>query len=151
MTRAEFEVILNDGSKRIEGPISWTEDEDHSPSVEFRVDISSETGHPLFVRGSYNPEAGKLGFSVIHRGVGRIYALDLGTAHHNPSCETVGDTHKHQWSEVTGNKEAYVPDDITASAVEPVAAWLQFCAEAKITHNGVLNSPPEGLGGEIVF
>ena len=151
MTQAEFEAIAADTSKRIEGNISWSEDEDHSPTVEFRADVSSEAGYPLFVRGSYNPEAQKLSFGLIHRGVGRIYALDLGSAHHNPSCDTVGDTHKHNWSELTNTKEAYVPPDITASVAEPVVVWRQFCAEARITHVGVLHSPLKRLGGKVVF
>lgn len=31
----EFEAIISDASKRILGAISWSEDEDHSPCVEF--------------------------------------------------------------------------------------------------------------------
>lgn len=151
MTRAEFEAILGDTSKRIDGDIWWSEDEDHSPSLEFRVDVYSEAGHPLFVRGSYNAPAQKLSFGIIHRGAGPIYRLDLGTAHHNPSCQTVGDTHKHRWNEVTNTKEAYVPPDITAPVDEPLAVWHQFCAQARISHNGVLHSPSTGLGAQFVF
>ena len=151
MTQPEFEAIIADTSKRIQADISWGQDEDHSLSVEFKVEVSSEAGYPLFVRGSYNSEAQKLSFGLIHRGVGRIYALDLGSAHHNPSCDTVGDTHKHSWSEVTHDKEAYVPGDITAGVAEPVAVWEQFCAEARILHEGVLHLPPMPSGGQITF
>jgi hypothetical protein len=52
LTQNEFEAILADDSKRIEGDISWTDDEDHSPSVEFRAEVQSAPGYPLFVRGS---------------------------------------------------------------------------------------------------
>jgi hypothetical protein len=75
---------------------------------------------------------------------------ELGAAHHNPSYDTVGDTQKHRWNEVTKAKEAYIPPDITASVEDPLAVWAQFCAEARINHNGVLNSPPTAPGG-LVF
>ncbi|MGA2076672.1 MAG: hypothetical protein ABSH52_24555 [Terriglobia bacterium] len=151
MTQGEFEAIIADSSKRIVGEISWCEDEDHSPSVEFRAEVSSEAGYPLFVRGSYNPEAQKLSYCLIHRSLGRMYGLDLGSDHHNPSCDYVGETHKHRWSEVTSTKEAYAPGDITATVDNPVAVWRQFCAEAKIMHDGVLHLPPRRFGGEEVF
>lgn len=54
-TNKEFQDILNDNIKRIEGDIVWQNDEDHSPSVEFRADVISNAGYPLMVRGSYNP------------------------------------------------------------------------------------------------
>jgi len=63
----------------------------------------------------------------------------------------VGDKHKHPWSEVTNTKEAYVPPDITAGVHDPVAAWRQFCTEARIVHNGMLHSPPATFGGRAVF
>ena len=52
LTNAEFDTILDDLSKRIGGDIVWREDEDHSPSVEFRAEIQSDMGWPLFVRGA---------------------------------------------------------------------------------------------------
>ncbi len=94
LTQAEFESILVQ-DKTIEGDLAWTEDEDHSPAVEFRADIGNEAGYPLVVKGRYNPWAKSLSYTVLHRGTGRIYALDMGKDHHNPSCERVGDTHKH--------------------------------------------------------
>lgn len=99
LTQNEFEAILADDTKRVVGDISWVEDEDHSPSVEFRAEVLSDAGYPLFVRGSYNALAQSLTFCLIHRGAGRIYGLDLGKDHHNPSCENVGRRHKHRWKE----------------------------------------------------
>ncbi|HME00637.1 MAG TPA: hypothetical protein VKM93_25310 [Terriglobia bacterium] len=151
MTQGEFEAIIADISKRIDGEISWGEDEDHSPAVEFRAEISSEAGYPLFVRGSYNSEARKLSYVLIHRGEGRIYGLCLGIDHHNPRCDHVGDRHKHRWSEGQRDKQAYVPPDITAPVDDPVAAWTQFCAEARITHNGMLHLALSASGGQPVF
>jgi len=142
LPQEEFEEIINDASKRIESDIAWDEDEDHSPAVEFRAEIASEAGYPLFVKGSYNPLTEKLTYALIHRGAGRIYALDLGQDHRNPNGQLVGEKHKHRWDENVRDKDAYVPTDITAPATEPVNVWQQFCAEARITHNGAMKSPP---------
>ncbi len=146
LTNTEFGAILSDTSKRIDGDIVWQDDEDHSPSVEFRAEVSSDSGWPLFVRGSYNPLAGALTYVMILKTAGRIYALDLGKDHHNPQCDQIGDKHKHRWTEQFRDKEAYAPNDITAPATDPVAAWQEFCVEAKLTHNGTLATPrpPQG-------
>ena len=144
MTKAEFEAIFDDATKAIHGDLGWSDDEDHSPSVEFRADVRSDSGYPIFVCGSYNPIALKHSFSLIHRGQGRIYGLDLGSEHHNPSCDYVGERHKHRWTEAQRDKEAYVPPDLTAEVDDPVAVWEQFCAEFKIQHNGRLAPPPAG-------
>jgi hypothetical protein len=142
MTNAEFEALLTDETKRIVGDLFWVEDEDHSPSVEFRVEIESDPGWPIFVRGSYNALAGTLSYTLVHRNHGRIYALDLGKDHHNPTCNHVGEKHKHRWTEEFRDKDAYVPDDITAPAERPQDVWREFCAEARIQHQGVLHAPP---------
>jgi hypothetical protein len=142
LSQEEFDKIINDNSKGIEGDIVWDDDEDHSPSVEFRAELVSDAGYPLFVKGSYNPLTEKLTYALIHRGVGRVYALDLGQDHRNPDGQLVGEKHKHRWDENVQDKEAYVPDDITAPATEPVNVWQQFCSEARITHNGEMKSPP---------
>ena len=141
LTNTEFTSILADTSKQIEGTISWSEDEDHSPSLEFRVEVTSSAGWPLFIRGSYNRLAGALTYALILKSEGRIYALDLGKDHHNPECTQVGDKHKHRWSEQFRDKEAYAPDDITAPVTDPVAVWTEFCTEAKISHNGQMEQP----------
>jgi hypothetical protein len=142
LTQAEFEAILADDSKKIAGDISWQDDEDHSPSVEFRVEVESSAGYPLFVRASFNPLIPAVTFAVIHKGAGRIYALDLGKDHHNPDCTNVGEKHKHRWKETVRDKEAYVPADISAAADNPLQLWQQFCTEANIRHQGTLHSPP---------
>lgn len=142
MKQHEFEELIDDTTKRISNDIYWNEDEDHSPTVEFRIELTSRIRYTLFVRGSYNPVAHTLTYALIHRTFGRIYALDMGKEHHNPSCNYVGEKHKHRWNEQLGDKEAYVPNDITASATDPVAVWKQFCSEAHITHEGVMHAPP---------
>lgn len=142
MNQSDFEALLSDTTKRILTDISWGEDEDHSPAVEFRVEVESDPGYPIFVRGSYNALIGTLSYTLIHRGSGRVYALDLGKDHHNPDCNYVGEKHKHRWNEPVRDKEAYVPPDITALVNAPVDVWRQFCAEATILHEGTMHDPP---------
>jgi hypothetical protein len=149
MTQTEFDALLADDSKAIAGDIAWAEDEDHSPSVEFRAEVDSNPGYPLFVRGSYNPTIGALSYVLVHRGAGRIYGLDLGKDHHNPSCTNVGERHKHRWTDTLRDKDAYVPADITATVSEPTAVWEEFCREARITHRGILHQPPP-VEGELL-
>ena len=136
LSQQEFDAILADETKRIVGDLEWQNDEDHSPAREFRVEVASDAGYPLFVNGRCNPKAGTLSYTLIHRGVGRIYALDLGAEHHNPDRSFVGEKHKHRWTEAFRDKQAYVPTDITALWTQPSDVWEQFCAEAKIAHQG---------------
>ncbi|QIN77538.1 hypothetical protein GBA65_02355 [Rubrobacter marinus] len=143
MTQDEFEALMADADKRIEQDVSWTEDENHSPAVQFRVQVESQAGYPLFVKGFLNRASQKLSYVLVHRPEGRIYGLDLGQAHRNPDRQLVGaDKHKHRWSERTGVKEVYVPEDITATFAQPIEVWKQFCTEARLVHNGVMNPPP---------
>lgn len=143
---AEFDSILNDQTKEIVGDIIWATDEDHSHCVEFRAEVPSSAGWPLFIKGTYNPLVPALSYSLILKTDGRIYGLDLGKDHHNPQCNQVGDCHKHRWSETFRDKEAYAPDDIKASAQDPVAVWKEFCAEASIRHSGQMRPPPPHTG-----
>ena len=142
ITESDLETILNDVTKVIRGDIRWLKDEDHSPSVEFFVPVDSESGFPLRIRGSYNVKLQTLGFSMLLVGNGRIYGLDIGTDHRNPKDKkTIGKLHKHRWTHAYKDKHAYVPSDITAGANDVVKAWKEFCAEAKITHEGTLSEP----------
>jgi len=143
MTQAEFEAIQADPTKIIDGDINWTEDEDHSLSVEFRCDISSQPNYPLFIQGSYNHAIGKLRYSVIHRGAGRIYGLCMGSDHHNPTCQMVGgDRHLHVWNDVSRDKDAIIPAHILADVHNPRAVWEQFCAGWNVLHRGAMQAPP---------
>lgn len=151
LTNIEFQAILDDDTKAIEGDIAWSDDEDHSPSVEFRAEVCSTPGWPLFVKGSYNRLARTLSYAIILKTTGRIYALDLGRDHHNPSCNRVGEKHKHRWTEAQRDKDAYVPEDITAGADDPLTAWRQFLAEARIHHSGTMHSPKTSMQAELWF
>ena len=142
MTDADFASILEDETKHIQADVVWREDEDHSPAREFRATVESANGWPLFVKGRYNALAGTLTYALILTTTGRIYGLDMGKDHHNPQCEQVGEKHKHRWSERYGDKEAYVPDDVSAPVSDPVAVWKEFCDEARIRHDGRMQPPP---------
>ncbi|MDE2779606.1 MAG: hypothetical protein OXI91_08030 [Chloroflexota bacterium] len=141
MTDEEFKAILEDETKAIIGNISWVDDSDHSPAKEFRSEVNSRVGYPLFNEGRYNLLAGKLSYSLIYRGVGRIYGLDLGADHRNPDGERVGEKHKNYWKDGARDKWAYVPEDITEPWIRPVRVWNQFCAELKLTHAGIMALP----------
>ena len=146
LTDSEFKDFIEDSNKIINGDIEWQEDEDHSPSVEFRVSLQSINDYPVFVKGSYNPLIPALTYAIIHRQAKRIYALDMGKEHPNPDRTPVGEIHKHRWTEKYRDKWAYRPQDITALVTEPVEVWKQFCEEASIRHNGVMRSPPPVQG-----
>ena len=142
LTDVEWDSVLSDPSKRIDGDIEWVEDEYRSPARCFRAKVDSTAGWGLLVHGRYNPLAETLSYTLFLNTEGRIYGLDMGKEHHNPQCDRVGDPHKHRWSERYRDKEAYVPKDITAPISDPVSVWKQFCAEAGIDHNGQMQSPP---------
>src|SRR5882762_601599 len=138
MKQQDFDAFLADTTKQINEDIIWRKDEDHSPAVEFRVSMASQARYSIFVKGSCNLAARTLTYALIHSSFGRIYALDMGKDHHNPSCFNVGRKHKHRWTEKFRDKDAYVPEDITALVSDPVAIWLQFCKEVLLTHSGVM-------------
>ena len=141
LTPGEFEDLLADGGKRIEGDIVWAPDSRHPGAMAFRAEVVSDAGYPLFVAGWHNPRMGKLSYALIHRQVGRIYALDLGADHPNPDGQWVGDKHKHHWTPGFRDRFAYAPSDITEPWHRPAAVWRQFCAEARIEHRGMMTFP----------
>ncbi len=142
MNQGEYEALMSDTTKRIDRHIDWTEDEDHSPAVSFLVEVLSDPAYPLYAKGYLNRAARKLTYVLIHRAEGRIYGLDLGKDHRNPDGTLIGEKHKHRWSEQTGVKVAYFPEDIAATVDRPVEVWEQFCAEANLVHDGRMNPPP---------
>ena len=141
ISQLEFEKLIQDNSKTIKADVRWHEDDDHSPAKEFMTQVRSDADYPLFVVGRYNDLAGTLSYVLILRGVGRIYALDLGANHRNPDGRLVGVKHKHRWKEGFRDKQAYVPEDITEPWNRPIQVWEQFCKQARIRHEGKMNPP----------
>ncbi len=149
LSRPEYEALIGDDTKSIAGDIEW-EGRPNTLARQFRVDIDSESGHPIFVNGWYNPNSGKLSYALIHRTVGRIHGLDLGADHCNPDGEFVGEKHKNYWVPGSRDKWAYVPDDITETWDRPVAVWAQFCAEINLRHEGTLREPGFVQGASLI-
>lgn len=141
LSQEEFDVILKDDSKTIQEDIVWMEE---SLWFKFKAEIQTNSGnYQLSIRGTYNPIIYALSYHVICPPYGRIYGLDLRKNHKNPDGKLVGEKHKHRWSEIYRDKQAYVPSDITASADDPVQAWRQFCEEATVRHDGTMQSIPK--------
>ncbi len=142
ITQQEFEAILDDGTKRIEDDIRWRGNKEHPPAQEFRVKVLSDPGWPLTAIAWWNPRSGKLSYTLRHDTAGRILGLDLGNVtHRNPTSDRLRGTHKHRWTDQFRDKQAYIPDDITAEWDQPIEVWDQFCSEVGITHLGTMDSP----------
>lgn len=142
LTQEEFEELMGDPAKRIDEDIQWAKD-NNNLWVKFRAQVITDSGHDLFIQGSFNAFNNKLSYHLIYRPIGRIYGLDLGQEHTNPDRQRIGETHKHRWTETFKDKAAYAPSDITAPATQPVEVWHQFCQESGITHNGTMSAPPD--------
>ena len=140
LSQQEYDAIISDPTKIIRENIRW-EGNSNSTRREIRIDIESDEGHPIFLKGWYNSSSGKLSYAIIHRSVGRIYGLDLGADHQNPDGKSVGEKHKNYWVPGHRDKWAYVPEDITESWERPAEVWRQFCAEALLTHSGTMQAP----------
>lgn len=140
LSQQEYNAIIDDDTKVIAEDIAW-QPRSNSPAREFRIDIDSDEGYPIFVKGWYNPSSGKLSYAIIHRSVGRIYGLDLGAEHRNPNGELVGEKHKNYWIPGSRDKWAYVPNDITETWNRPVAVWKQFCDEVHLQHTSTIQYP----------
>ena len=149
LSSQEYQAIISDGTKSISGDIAW-EGRSNAPTREFRVDVQSDAGHPIFIKGWYNPLSGKLSYALVHRIVGRIHGLDLGAEHVNPDSIPVGGKHKNYWVPGSRDKWAYVPDDITETWDRPVAVWEQFCSEIHLQHQGTLRQPGPVQGAQLM-
>lgn len=145
-TEQEFEILIRDNSKTISEDINWIADKNHSHSFIFKKQITSNANYPIFVKGNFNILRGVLSYTIIHRSVGRIYGLDMGQNHRNPSNKKkVGRVHKYSWTELYRDGEAYCPTDITKPLNDVVGVWHEFCLEANINHNGAMIIPPINL------
>ncbi len=133
---------MSDETKRIDRDLAWEQDASHFVALSFRTEVSSDVGYPLYAKGYLNRNSQKLTYTLIHRAEGCIYRLDLGIEHTNLDGTRVGETHKHRWIEGLGIKDAYVPQDITAGVDAPDAVWGQFCAEARMVHDGRMSPTP---------
>lgn len=141
ITDAEFAEILGDTTKRVDADIVWQPDSDHLPAQEFRVPVVSSTINVLHVIGWYQPYSGKLSYTVIRSGTGSIYRLCVDSPHRNPDRQWLPGTHKHAWTEIHTDHNAYIPLDISATWHDPESAWKQFCTEFHLEHRGRFQPP----------
>ena len=138
----EIARVLADPSKRIVGPLRWTDDEDQSCGLEFHAELRAATGELLLVRGQRCDPAGSLRFALILRGVGRIAALDLGHPHQGPDGRRCTALHFHRWSPPFRDHLA-APITLPDAPGDPVdRIWRLFCRLCKISHDGSLCDPP---------
>lgn len=140
-TEADVTTIIADPSKMIVSDINWRRTQTYAPASWFLVDVASEGDYPLSIKGWYNPASGKLSFSLLVHGEGRVYGLDLGAEHRNPDGQLIGETHKNRWKDGQRDKHAYAPPDITATWSEPESVWEQFCREINLRHDGTMYPP----------
>lgn len=138
----EIARLLADPSKRILGPLRWTDDEDQSCGLEFSAELRAATGETLLVRGQRCDPAGSLRFALILRGVGRIAALDLGHPHQGPDGRRAAALHFHRWSPPFRDHLA-APLSLPDAPGDPVdRIWQLFCRLCKISHDSFLCDPP---------
>ncbi len=53
LSQAEFEALITDPHTSVEGDIIWQQE--RSPWLGFRAEITSRAGYPLFLKESHNP------------------------------------------------------------------------------------------------
>lgn len=141
MIQRDIDAFPSLPGKRIDGDIHWQPLANRRNVWEFWRVIPSHTREPLRIKGRYNSGVSKLSFNVVSGERGRVYSLDMGRGHTNLDGVRVGEIHKNYWSGGNANDWAYRPEDITAPWNDPVAVWAQFCAEARLEHNGVMYPP----------
>ena len=140
LSEAEVDKIIADPSKAIEGDIAWRSARASDAAQAFRVLLSHVSPARIEVSGWFNPSTANLSFSLIAKGQ-RLYGLDMDGIHRNKNGDLFMGMHKQRWSDAVERAEAFVPNDITAAWNQPRLVWQQFCAEARITHRGVLTEP----------
>lgn len=105
--------------KRIEDDVRF---EQKQTWFKARAAVLGVEDHELFLELSWNATADKISVVLIVKrvapGFARIYGADVGTDHHNPTCDQAGDPHRHdQWTEKHGERMASRADDLVSANV----------------------------------
>ena len=141
LSQHEYETIMADTSKRIEGDILWKVSSSHDHAQTFHQNVLSDREWSLFIKGWWNPPSSKLSYVLIFKKTERIFALDTGKCgHHNPTCQSITGAHIHRWHVRTKDKNA-IPAPNTGNWDHPLEVWEQFCSLAVIAHIGKLARP----------
>jgi hypothetical protein len=144
VTKGEFDSLLANRAKRIDGDIKWSESKTIPNVLDFRVRVFSTSGYALVIKGSHHLLLKKTSFTLFNQKLGRIFSVDFDRAHGD-----AGNCHLHRWN---GNKLTVIR--ATASpqiASNPLTLWRWFCEQAGITHNGQLAELPEQPPGQASF
>jgi hypothetical protein len=134
VTQAEFEALIADLTKRIEGTISWSQDKS-GVVFDFRAKVKSDSGDQLSVKGSHNRKLGKTSYTLFT--TDRIFSVDYDRNHGD-----AGNFHIHAWDASRQKCVAMKASGQIEIARDPLRLWKWFCEQAHITHDGVLESLP---------
>jgi hypothetical protein len=136
VTKGEFDSLLANRNKRIDGDIKWGESKGIPNVFDFRVTVFSTTGYALVIKGSHNRLLNKTSFTLFNQKVGRIFSVDFDRSHGD-----AGNCHLHRWN---GSKCIVLKATATPqTASNPLSLWKWFCEQAGISHNGNLANLPE--------
>jgi hypothetical protein len=87
-------------------------------------------------------------FALLLNNAFRIRGLDINGSHRNKHTNRnswIGQTHKHKWTDLCGDRFAYTPSDITAQDIQ--GQLSQFCSECGIRYDATIAAFPPLQGG----
>lgn len=65
ITLLEYELIVDESTKRIEGDLDWRELDDRHPACTFWTPVLSDEEHPREIVGRWNPMADTMVMSIV--------------------------------------------------------------------------------------
>jgi hypothetical protein len=142
VTQGEFNALIADSTKRIEGGIAWTQDK-NGVVFEFRIRVLSDPGDQLSVKGSHNRKLGKTSYTLYT--TDRIFSVDFDRRHGD-----AGNFHIHVWDAAKQKCVAAKVDDSAEIGKDPLRLWKWFCDKTQIVHNGALQALPP-IQGDLRF
>lgn len=133
VTQVEFDALIADRTKRIEGPIAWIPDQSGTV-FEFRVKVISAGGDQLTIKGSHNRKLGKTTYTLFS--TDRIFGADYDRKHGD-----AGSFHVHRWDANRQTSTATKADAGIEIGKDPLRLWKWFCEQAHIKHEGGALAP----------
>ena len=133
MTADEVQDFINCADKRAIGNVELLSSSNIDGAFMFRGPVGYRGKQGIELNIWFNPDASvpKITIAYFVAGVGRIYGLCMNVSHAGMLI------HKHRG--VKKDDKPYHPDDITASANNPEAVWVEFCAESSLAHDGAFS------------
>ena len=133
VTQTEFETLIADSTKRIDGSIAWEPSGRSGLRFEFRVRVTNESGDSLTVKGSHNRMLGKTSYTLFTNE--RIFAVDYDRTHGDVGSFHVG-THlltRRKLKERTRRQRLVETPSVYGNAL---------VLKLNIQHDGSLAPPP---------